>query len=57
MNRVATNCPAYHQQGEQGSCARYRCYCGHPQCWAYDTWHNTRQAPEESKASDFKGLA
>jgi len=34
MNRVTTNCPTCAQAGEQGSCARHRCYCGHPECWA-----------------------
>jgi hypothetical protein len=53
MNRVTTNCPACVDQGEQGSCAAARCYCGHPQCWAYPTWRNTRQAPDTFGASTF----
>jgi hypothetical protein len=39
MNRITTNCPACTQTGEQGSCARYRCYCGHAECWAFDSYY------------------
>lgn len=43
MNRVTTNCPTCVNGGEQGSCARHRCYCGHPDCWAYDSYIDPRK--------------
>lgn len=27
-----------------------RCHHGHPQCWAYDSWQPTRQAPANAGA-------
>lgn len=42
MNRVNTNCPTCVNQGERGSCARLRCYCGHKECWAYDSYYDAR---------------
>lgn len=34
----ASECPPCAVAGRHGYCARGRCYCGHPECWAYDSW-------------------
>lgn len=39
MTRVTTNCPVCTNAGQQGSCARLRCYCGHSECWAFDSYY------------------
>ena len=39
MSRVTTNCPSCVKAGQQGSCARLRCYCGHSECWAFDSYY------------------
>lgn len=26
-------------------CARKACLCGHPECWAYDSWRPVRREP------------
>lgn len=39
MSRAMSNCPACIDKGELGSCARYRCYCGHQECWAFDSYY------------------
>ncbi|AHB31674.1 hypothetical protein ArV2_gp63 [Arthrobacter phage vB_ArS-ArV2] len=54
MNRVPISCTTCTTSGRQGTCARHRCYCGHPECWAYDSWQPIRQAPANAGAHDFK---
>jgi hypothetical protein len=52
MSRITTNCAACSDKGNRGSCARYRCYCGHQQCWAFDSYYKpeTVSAPAVRKA-------
>lgn len=39
MNRVLNGCIDCAAEGQMGSCARLRCYCGHVTCWAYDSYY------------------
>lgn len=40
-------CPVCKSKGEQGSCARLRCYCGHQECWAFDSYYDARERKPE----------
>jgi hypothetical protein len=50
-----SNCAACVLDGERGSCARFRCYCGHRECWAFDSYYEpevvTAAAYQERKAA------
>ena len=47
-------CPTCAKSGERGSCARLRCYCGHEECWAFDSYFKpeTIAAPTVRKADE-----
>lgn len=34
-------CPSCDPTGRGRTCARRRCYCGHPECWAADSYQAT----------------
>lgn len=38
-SRDIRQCAACVANGERGSCARLRCYCGHRECWAFDSYY------------------
>lgn len=37
-------CQACVDGGVRGSCARYRCYCGHAECWAFDSYYKPKSS-------------
>jgi hypothetical protein len=44
MSREINYCPACVDAGQLGSCARFRCYCGHRECWAFDSYYKPESA-------------
>lgn len=64
MNGAVTSpddCKACHNLGKFGYCARLRCYCGHPECHAADSYYTLEplsniivSAPDERMAKSWK---
>ncbi|HLU42294.1 MAG TPA: hypothetical protein VKZ55_07855 [Microthrixaceae bacterium] len=38
MTEPKVRCASCDPAGRGRYCARLRCYCGHPDCWAADSW-------------------
>ena len=60
MARQISQCPTCKNEGERGSCARLRCYCGHVECWAFDSYYKPEaaagtiiRAPDERMAKSW----
>lgn len=39
-----TECPTCDLDGRRRYCAPNRCYCGHPDCYAFASWVDPRAA-------------
>ena len=50
-------CPICKAEGERGSCARLRCYCGHPECWAFDSYYKPEAAAVATVRAPDKRMA
>ena len=53
-------CPTCAAGGQMGCCARLRCYCGHKECWAFDSYFKpspvtitTTLAPDKRVANSW----
>jgi hypothetical protein len=57
MSRVTTNCPTCQSEGERGSCARLRCYCGHSGCYAFDSYFKPEPAAVATVRAPDKRMA
>lgn len=44
MRTPPVHCVTCDPTGRGRYCARLACYCGHPECWAYDSYRKPRRA-------------